>query len=58
MIAKLRQDTNELRREVRSLRASRAPGILTNRTTRGVIRRPLRNGNTTRNTDGGAARWA
>jgi hypothetical protein len=59
MIAKLKKDISEMRRDVRSLRPSSAPGILTNHTTRGVTRRPIRSESNTRNANNdGTARWA
>jgi hypothetical protein len=59
MIAKLKRDNADLQREYRALRPSTAPGILTNRTTRGVTRRPIRRDTgSSRNSNDGTARWA
>jgi hypothetical protein len=58
MLAKLKHEIADLRRQVATLRPSSAPNILTNHTTRGVTRRPLRSGNQTKNNNDGVARWA
>ena len=48
---KLRNELKSLRAEVAKLRPAPAPGILTNRTTRGVTRRPLRTTTSTTSSD-------
>lgn len=40
---KLEQRIEALERAVAALRPASSPGMITNRTTRGVVRRPLRN---------------
>jgi len=41
MIAKTRRQVKQLESKVAQLRPASAPGILTNRTTRGVTRKPI-----------------
>lgn len=41
MNAKVRRDLKELQRKVETLKPASAPGMRTNRTTRGVTRRPV-----------------
>lgn len=58
VLAKLRTDINRANRMLAQLKPQSAPGILTNRTTRGVTREPINKEGNGTGDKGNVARWA
>jgi len=57
MLGKLKSEVRKLKAELAKLKPASAPGMLTNRTTRGVTRRSITTANTSGKASDDVPRW-